>query len=678
MSASYGWLRKQLPGVVALVLVVGAFFVVKLPEAPAAEKADVAARYGFEPMSIAMPGGFAQQTIREVNKDYENIDAWISSVGAGVAMNDLDGDGLPNDLCITDPRIDRVVVTPAPGARSDRYASFALETGSLPMNDAMAPMGCAPGDFNEDGRMDLLVYMWGRTPIVHLARADAEKLTADAYVPTELVPNAGGRAYTGPQWNSNAVAIDDFDGDGHYDIYLGNYFPHGPVLDPRKSGGVEMNRSLSNATNAGEDYFFRWTGATAGERPSVEFEQLDDVLPREISKGWVLAAGANDLDGDQRPELYIAQDHGKDALLYNISTPGKIEFQAVHGARTPGLPKSLRIGDDSFKGMGIDFADFNHDGLYDMFVSNITTTFGIQESNLHFYNTAKNQADLRTRLRDGDAPWTDRSADKGTAWSGWAWDVKVGDFDNSGDPAIAQTNGFVKGEVNRWPQLQELAASNDLVVEDPRWWPHVRAGDDIAGSQRLTFWAPDDDGGYVNVSDELGLAIPVPTRGIAVGDADGDGRLDMAVARQWEQPVFYHNTAPSPGAHLNLRLTHDTEDGGSGSGGSEPAEGALPAPGSPVVGAQVKVTTPDGRNHLARVDGGSGHSGKRSDEVHIGLGQGVTGPVRVELCWRDRSGTEHRQELRLAPGRHSLRLGSGAEVVKPDQPQDTQTPAEEE
>ncbi|MFD0887201.1 ASPIC/UnbV domain-containing protein, partial [Streptosporangium algeriense] len=86
----------------------------------------------------------------------------------------------------------------------------------------------------------------------------------------------------------------------------------------------------------------------------------------------------------------------------------------------------------------------------------------------------------------------------------------------------------------------------------------------------------------------------------------------------------------------------------------------LPAPGSPVTGAQVTVTTPDGRRLLGRVDGGSGHSGKRSSEVHIGLGRNVTGPVRVNLRWRDRTGQVHDQDLQLTPGRHHLELGGQA------------------
>jgi hypothetical protein len=421
------------------------------------------------------------------------------------------------------------------------------------------------------------------------------------------------------------------------------------------NGDVAMNHSLSKATNGGADYFFRWTGAATSGPPAVTYQKVDDALPDKISTGWVLAAGANDLDGDQRPELYLAQDHGTDALLHNRSTPGKIRFAAVQSARSPVVPKSKLIGHDSFKGMGIDYGDFDHDGLYDMFVSNITTTFGIQESNLHFVNTAASQAELRADLNAGKAPWTDRSARVGTAWSGWAWDVKLADFNNSGELAIAQTTGFVKGDVNRWPQLQELAAANDLVLENQDWWPHVQAGDDLAGSQRLHFFVKGPDGRYVNLAGELGIGIPVPTRGIATGDADGDGRLDFAVARQWDEPVYYHNASPSPGAFLGLRLTHDTA----------PVSGSLPAPGSPVVGAQVTVTTRDGRKYITRVDGGSGHSGRRSHEVHVGLGDNVTGPVQVQLRWRDRTGQVREQNLQLTTGWHTLRLGAQARVASP-------------
>ncbi|MBG0829059.1 CRTAC1 family protein [Planomonospora sp. ID67723] len=655
MTTTAAWLRRQTAGIVALALMVTAFVVGRPYFASAAEKEDLAGAYAFTPHSIALPGGSPMQTIRKVNKDYKKIDAWISSVGAAIAMDDLDGDGLSNDLCTVDTRTDQTVVTPAPGDRADRYQPFALNPGSLPMGKAMAPMGCVPGDFNEDGRADLMVYLWGRSPILYLRKADATGLSGDAFQPTELVPGSAG-AYSGPIWNTNVATVADFDGDGHSDIFIGNYFPDGSrVLDDTVSGGVEMNDSMSRGFNGGRNYFFRWTGGSGGAQPSATFQRIDGVLTDEVSKGWELGATSVDVDGDQLPELFLNNDFGPDRLLHNRSTPGQLKFAEVEGTRTPWIPKSKTIMHDSFKGMGSDAGDFNKDGIYDFFVSNITTPYGIQESNFHFLSTAKDKADLRSQLSRGKAPWEDYSAQLGTAWSGWGWDVKIDDFNNSGELAIAQATGFVKGSVNRWAQLQELASANDGVVHSPLSWPVVGAGADIAGGQTLAFFAKGEDGRYANISDQLGLAVPVPTRGIATGDANGDGLLDFAVARQFDAPIFYQNTSPSPGAFLGLRLTHEPA-----AGTGTPADGELPGAGTPVIGAQATVTTADGRTFTGRVDGGSGHSGKRSKEIHIGLGQNVTGPLRVHLTWRDRTGQAHQQDLQLTPGWHRLQLGSQA------------------
>src|SRR5206468_1801594 len=132
--------------------------------------------------------------------------------------------GVADDLCLVDPRSDDVIITPAPGT-GNRYAPFVLDPAPLPIEPTMAPTGCVPGDYNGDGRMDLLVYYMGRTPILFLGRPDATGLTSAAYLPTELVPqqaSTDGR-YHGPLWQSTAVAVADFDGDGHPDIGIFNY-----------------------------------------------------------------------------------------------------------------------------------------------------------------------------------------------------------------------------------------------------------------------------------------------------------------------------------------------------------------------------------------------------------------------------------------------------------------------
>lgn len=640
MTAKVGWLRRQLPGVIAVVVAVVGYIVVSLPSVSAAEQDRMASRYGFQAMTIALPEAEKHQTIRPVNQEYEKIQAWISSVGAAIAMNDLDGDGLSNDLCLVDTRTDQVVVTPTPGAGSDRYAPFALDLAPLPTNPNIAPMGCTPGDFNEDGQMDLLAYYWGRTAVIFLGDKDATSLSENAYTPTELVPDPKviNGEYADVQWNTNAVAVDDLDGDGHVDIFIANYFPDSPVLDPTVDGGVEMNDGLSNAKNSGKKMIFCFKEAT---EDSVSFMQApDSVFPDGALWGWTLAASANDLDGDLLPELYIANDHGVDHLLYNKSKPGKLEFGGVKQNRTPGVPKSKQLGNDSFKGMGIDFGDLNHDGVYDMFISNITTPWGIQESNLQFESTVNNQKELRAKLAAGEAPWRDVSGEVDTAWSGWAWDVKFADYDNNGDLEITQTTGFVQGEVNRWPNLQELATANDSLVDQEVFWPNVEKGDDLGGDQTLHLFAKSDEEGlYANVAPHLGLAVPVPTRGIATGDANGDGLVDLAVARQFAAPIFYQNTSGTEGDFLGLRLFHPD--------------------GAPAVGSQVSVVTPDGRKLIGRVDGGSGHSGKRSTDVHIGLGE-VDGPVEVTVKWRERTGELREQTLELSTGWHDFQLDSQA------------------
>jgi hypothetical protein len=125
-----------------------------------------------------------------VNPEYYAIRAWISSVGASIAFNDIQGTGVADDLCLVDTRSDSVVVTPAPGT-GDRYEPFVLDAApTLPMGPAIAPMGCAPGDFNGDGRMDILVYYWGRTPVIFLHNPGVTKLSPAAFTATELVPQA--------------------------------------------------------------------------------------------------------------------------------------------------------------------------------------------------------------------------------------------------------------------------------------------------------------------------------------------------------------------------------------------------------------------------------------------------------------------------------------------------------
>jgi hypothetical protein len=645
------------PGASAIALLAGLFAVAQLPTASASEVKQVASQYQFTEMPIAMPPGYhPTQTIRQVNPAYKNIQSWISSVGAGVAMTDVTGHGRSDGMCIVDTRTNDVVVTYTPTApAADRFTPFVLNAAPLQVDSNMAPMGCVPGDYNGDGRTDFLVYYWGRSPILYLARSTASTPSPSAYRPVDLLPGADTAGqYYGPDWNTNAVTVADFDGTGHPDLFVGNYFPDSQVLNPNGIDNVQMPSSLSNAKNGGGDYIFRWTGGTSGPNPTVSYQLVPNAIPYVDATGWTLGGATADLTGDGLPDLYIANDFGPGHLLYNDSVPGHIKFSVAIGERTPTTPKSFVLGKGSFKGMGVDFGDLSSNGKFDFMVSNITTAWGLQESNFVFMNNAASGSQMKQDLATGYAPFTQDAEQLGMAWTGWAWDVKMGDFLNSGNLDVVQTDGFIKGTIDRWNWLQEMAMTNDDLLSNPANWPLVQPGDDIAGNQCLAFYAKAPGAGYLNVSQQVGLCAKIPTRGVATADTRGDGHLDLAVARQWGPPAFYANNAPSVGNYLNLDLYRPVAGENAGQG--------LEGLGSPAYGTTVQISYP-GHTQVSQLDGGSGSGGKRSFQVAFGLGS-YTGPVTVHMHWLDSSGQLRQQTLTLNPGTHNLLISSTAQEVQ--------------
>src|SRR4051794_24507265 len=244
------FVRRNIVRLVAIASVVALYLLAQQPSLSTTERTALAANFRFSRSSLyeVLPDS-SYRSRRVVNPSLERIASWVSATGAGVALNDLDGDGLSNDVCDVDPRTDRVTVAPAPGTPM-RYEPFALDAGGLFDASVMAPMGCMPGDLNEDGLMDIVVTYWGRTPIVWLAKKQdgktTLKLSNDSYKAREII----GR---GERWFTGAATLADLDGDGHLDIVIGNYYKAGAhILDARDQHQQEMQHSMSRAYNAGQ------------------------------------------------------------------------------------------------------------------------------------------------------------------------------------------------------------------------------------------------------------------------------------------------------------------------------------------------------------------------------------------------------------------------------------------
>jgi hypothetical protein len=86
--------------------------------------------------------------------------------------------------------------------------------------------------------------------------------------------------------------------------------------------------------------------------------------------------------------------------------------------------------------------------------------------------------------------------------------------------------------------------------------------------------------------------------------------------------------------------------------------------GTPAIGTFVEADVPGGRKQIRQVDGGNGHSGQRSPEVRIGLGQSTASEIPLKITWRDLHGALHHDELALAPGYHTVMLGARREIAQ--------------
>ncbi|MCB9794622.1 MAG: CRTAC1 family protein [Alphaproteobacteria bacterium] len=625
------------------------------------ERQRLASSFSFQAEELFAPP-VTPGTVHGVSQYAPYLAHYLHAVGSSISMSDLDGDGLPNDLCYTDVQAKAVVIAPAPGTGA-RYAPYSYDFGELFDARRQFFTNCLAVDANEDGWMDLVVARADATPILMLRIAPEhggpQTPVQSAFKVGPLMPEEADGI-----WATLTMTAADIDGDGHDDLIVGNYFADDvPVHDPDQANYFEMNDGFNWAENGGTNRVLLWSSGRGGPDPEAHYVDAGDVFPDARELRWTLAIAAGDVDMDGLSDLYVSNDHGPDDLFLNRSTPGHVQLVAMEGEKGFFTPRSMMLGHDTFKGMGADFADINDDGTFDIFVSNIGSDFGLGET--HFLWVSDQVED---RLARGVAPYTNRSVTLGVSHSGWAWESIFDDFDNDGVDELVQATGFLRGTENAWNDLGNFGLMNDRLVKDPANWPYLPEGRDVDGWDPNPFYARDATGRYVDLSGLLMPGLTPNTRGIATADVDGDGDLDMAYANHLHSSVYLRNDAPNPGSQLTLNLLHPvSEDAwgvqvrdGSPHGGE----------GSPVIGALVKVKTPDGRTHMRQLDGGNGHTGQRSHELHFGLGAlPADATVPVEIQWRDREGVLHEDSMELAPGRHVVTLSPRTEPPAPVEPE---------
>jgi len=420
----------------------------------------------------------------------------LESGGTGLGLVDYDGDGdldlyLANGWRLDGPEVAERGKNRLYRNRGD--GTFEDVTDRAGVGSDEWGTGVAAGDFDGDGWTDLVATNFG-PDVLYRNRGDG---TFEAV--------EGGPSIDG--WSTGAVLFDP-DGDGDEDLFIAGQVDctleevlHAEpelewegamvMLGPFGLDGL-ANRYFENLSNEGGGARFREATDAAGLTDRGVF--------------YSFAVAALDLDGDLDLDLYVANDSNPNYLYENVSeTGGSTRFKEVglwSGA-------ALDQGGNAQAGMGVATGDVDGDGRPDLVVTN-------------FWR------DATTLYRNlGDLIFEDVTRPLGVrdpSYQPLSWGTALADLDLDGDLDLFIANGHIFPQADDVPEAQTSYAQKNLLLAQ-------------------------EGGRFVDATDDAGpgLQVAESSRGLAVGDVDGDGDLDLAISNVDAPPTLLRNDTERAG-----------------------------------------------------------------------------------------------------------------------------------
>jgi hypothetical protein len=415
------------------------------------------------------------------------------ALGPGVAFLDYDNDGWMDIYLVNSGPCDFYNPARPPRNalyRNNRDGTFTDVTGKAGVAGGTFGMGVAVGDYDNDGWPDLFVTAYG-TCILYRNNRDGTF--------TDVTRKAG---LSTAGWTTSAVWF-DYDNDGRLDLFVCSFVDYGPAAH-RSCGENQMGLRYYCIPR-----FFKGTASLLyhnnGDGTFTEVGKATDI-GRSLGKG--LGVVATDINNDGLMDLFVANDTVQNFLYVNRGK-GKFEEMALPAEvafSTGGQPRS---------GMGVDAADVFGSGYQDLFVANV------DQEMFSLYRNQKNET-FRDVAHANDLAQPTRLL------SGWG--LKFFDYDNDGVVDLILGNGHP-----------------DDMIEN--YSPSVKYREPL-----LLFHQ--ENGKLRNVSREAGPAFTkaYAARGLAVGDFNNDGLIDVLIGNNGAAPVLLKNVS-APGNHwLGLKL----------------------------------------------------------------------------------------------------------------------------
>jgi hypothetical protein len=520
--------------------------------------------------------------------------------GSGVAVLDFDGDGF-EDLFVADGVRSVLYRNDGTGQRS--FAPHGAQDGrpraaaghftdatvaaglATPDGKGIAATGVAAGDVDGDGSPDLFV--------------------TDAFGPTRLFRNRGDSTFEeitsssgiSVSGNARSAAFADVDGDGDLDLFVcvtGDYYHQMPD-PPYDANDGRPNRLF---VNDGHGHFTDVTAAWGLAKTTR----------------WSLSSLFADYDGDGRPDLLVTNDFGFKNLYCNDGGRRFDDVTRKAGAQVRAY------------GMSGAWADFNGDGLLDLYTTGCDTqwyflheypSLPIGVTGRAFLPIAIRWVETMTNgnsllLQKPGHTFADAASRSGAALAGWNWSSVAADLDNDCWPDIYATNGMWGDgrdhdrELEFW--WQTLAYWDDYVAGKKTF---DRKGAGIAGIERDRFFRNrsgdknQKKGGLIFEERSFleGLDLETNGRAVVAFDANGDGALDLYI-RSVQAPEALFLGSRRPDEHfLRIKLR--------GTPGRDNRDG---------VGSRLTAQLPAGRRLVQETGNASGYLSTGSPIAHLGLG----------------------------------------------------------
>ena len=416
-------------------------------------------------------------------------------------------------------------------------------------------MGVAVADANNDGLPDVYLTAYGRDRLF-LNRGGGRfvEVTAEAGV-----DNA--------QWGTSACFV-DYDRDGWLDLVVVNYLtidPGKPCTDSGSRKGYCHPKNFPGTVahlfrNRGRDDAGKWLG----------YEDRTAASGLAALPGPGLGVLCADFDGDGWPDLFVANDSWANHLWINQKDGTFKEEAVARGVAFDALGQPLA-------NMGVAFGDIEGNGLPDLFVTHLTSE----------YHCLWKQGPRGS--------FQERTAEAGLTaghWRGTGFGTVLGDFDNNGSLDLALVNGAVT----------RFGPSSGSY-----WKPYA---------ERNQLFANDGRGRFRDVSRQNPdfCAEPGVSRGLAVGDYDGDGGLDLLVTRVGASARLFRNVAPDRGHWLMVRAMESLAPRDS-------------------IGAEVRVRA-GSRRWVRLVQSGGSYLCSHDPRAHFGLGD-ISRIDEISVLWPD-------------------------------------------